>query len=1117
MATVLKRLDIVLFANTAQYRREMSETQQSTKTVFQAIKDDAVGMAKVGAAAFAGMAVAGTAAIGVMIKEQTELAGEIVKLARISNTGVVSMQKLAIAARAAGVEQDTLGDIYKDTQDKIGDFLTTGGGAMADFFDSLPPSVDLTAEAFRNLSGPESLQLYYDTLQKANLSQSEMVFYMEGIASDASLLIPLLHDGGAGFDVWAKAAENAGAIMDEKTIKSTQQLRAANDLMMLSVEGARVQFTSAFIPVLADVANKLVGTGDAANFARKTGDALVIGFKGVAIVGVTVGAVFEAVDKSIGGVAAIVSTLMSDVGIADSGLTIAIKMGKNIKAAGALNREVDQDIRESIAGTASLVAEIKALGTGTNNEYINSVVAQNTAQDKLNRTLGLTGQQVQANAKAAEDAATAAEKNAKAKAATAKKAAKDAELIPKAVSDAILDGARRLGINPNDLAAVISFETGGTFSTNTRNKTSSATGLIQFMQDADGTGNSKTPRAKWDYFGMSRDQFGKLLPLQQMDHVVSFLKGKGIKPGAKVAEVYDAVAGYGYKKGSKAYEGNKVWDVNKDGVIAKGEAATGTRFKKHIRNYYGDGVAEAQQSIAQINTLELQQAKDRQAIRLEFADEAARIEASLKAKIEKIDAMGFETTERDALVADARLRAQAELTIYQDTQTRKLAAFSDFTRDERELIIISAGNKAADVLRDKDLSDQQQQEAIGFIKQRATFDIAMLDLTREMELQAAIEYDQTERERVVARYAFERRQLALTLNMTAELRQANSDRINANEIAALDELRYAHENEIRQLSDYGRTELEVLRAQFMQQRIEVDRRTDIDDAQKAQLRDAIAGAQNNAIGMSRKNAADPYNAQQAELGGTGEQYAIAQQYAGRIKIIQDALDAEVIAVEKAEADKFAARQAFEMAATQLSISQAEQTAGSLAGSFKTMMGEQNGAYKLMFATQQAFVMASAGLNMYDAWGDAMAEGATMSTKIASALTIATQFGRIIAAATSMTLELPGFQAGGYTGNGKVDEIAAYAHGQEMIINAPMTAKYRKELDAMNRGDYEGGNGGGGEGPAVNVTVTVNADGTSSVDAQSKLGAELGQVIAAAAQKQIQKALGPGGAIYNQMR
>lgn len=1107
--TVLKRLDIVLFANTAQYRREMSETQQSTKTVFQAIKDDAVGMAKVGAAAFAGMAVAGTAAIGVMVKEQAELAGEIVKLARISNTGVVAMQKLAIAARSVGVEQDTLGDIYKDTQDKIGDFLTTGGGAMADFFDSLPPSVDLTAEAFRNLSGPESLQLYYDTLQKANLSQSEMVFYMEGIASDASLLIPLLHDGGAGFDVWAKAAENAGAIMDEKTIKSTQELRAANDLLTLSAEGARVQFTSAFIPVLADLSNKLVGSGSAANFARKAGDTLVIGFKGLAITGVIVGGVFDAVGKSIGGAAAIISTLMDGVGIADSGLTIAIKMGRNLKTAGALNREIDEEVRASIRATAGLVAEIKALGTGTDNEYVNAVIAQNTAQDNLNKSLGLTGQQVQANAQAEADAAKEAEKNAKTKAAAAKKAAKAGELMPKAVSDAIVDGARRLGINPNDLAAVISFETGGTFSTNARNPGSSATGLIQFMEDSDGKKDGK-------YFGMTRAQFGNLLPLQQMDHVVSFLKGKGIKPGANVGEVYDAVAGYGYKKGTKAYTSNKVWDVNNDGVVAKGEAVTGKRFKAHIKDYYGDGVAYAQQSIAQIQGLEIQQAKDRQAIRNEYAGHVARIENDLAAKIEKINALGFTDEERAAFVTDAQIRANIEITTYQDAQARKLEAFSDFTRDERDLIIRNAAEKAADVLRDRELSEEQQQEAIGFIKQRAAFDAATLDLSRAMEMQAANEHNQTERERVVARFAFERQQLALNLSMTAALRQANGERINAAEIAALDELRYAHENEIAELSNYGKTELQTLRDQFAQQRLALDRRTDIDDPQKAQLREAMAGAQVNAIGTLRKGAADPYNGQQAEMQGTGESYAVTQQYAARLKVIQDALDNEVIAVEQAEKDKYAARQAFEAAATQLTMMQAEQTAGSLAGSFKTMLGEQNGAYKLMFATQQAFVMASAGLNMYDAWGDAMAEGATMSTKIASALTIATQFGRIIAAASSLTLELPGFQSGGYTGNAKVDEIAGYAHGQEMIINAPMTAKYRRELDAMNRGDFD--KGGQSDAPvSVNVNVTVNADGTTSVDAQSKLGAEMGQVIAAVAQKQIQKALGPGGVIYQSMR
>ena len=58
MAKVLQRLDILLFANTAQYRREMRETQDSSRTMFQAMRADAVEMGKVGAVALAGMEAA---------------------------------------------------------------------------------------------------------------------------------------------------------------------------------------------------------------------------------------------------------------------------------------------------------------------------------------------------------------------------------------------------------------------------------------------------------------------------------------------------------------------------------------------------------------------------------------------------------------------------------------------------------------------------------------------------------------------------------------------------------------------------------------------------------------------------------------------------------------------------------------------------------------------------------------------------------------------------------------------------------------------------------------------------------------------------------------------------
>lgn len=943
---VLQRLDILLFANTAQYRSEMRDTQQSTTTMLGAIKADAANMAKVGAAAFASMAAAGAAAIGVMIKEQAELANEIVKLAKVSNTNIDVMQKHIVAARAMGVEQETLGDIYKDTQDKIGDFLTTGGGAMADFFDSMPANVDMTADSFRNLSGPDALQRYYNGLQEANLSNSELIFYMESIASDASLLIPLLHDNGAGFDVWAEAAENAGVIMDEKTVAATEDLIAANSLLKLSVEGAKTQFTSAFIPVLADVADELVGTAGAADLAREMGEDLVVVFKSVAKVGIGVAAVFDVVGSSIGGVAATVGGLLNGVSMMDSVWVTSIKIAKNFGTANEIARLADQDISASLNSYAKQLDFIDNLGSGKRESRFLTAAKQ---QEELRRQLGLTGQAVQANAAAEEEAAKNAEANAKKQASAAAAASKAAALIPKAVSDAILDGAKKLGINPNDLAAVISFETGGTFSTNARNPTSSATGLIQFMQASDGTGDNKTPRAQWDYFGMSRDQFGSLLPLQQMEHVVSYLKGRGIKPGAGVAEVYDAVAGYGYKEGTKAYASNAVWDVNKDGVVAKGEAVTGKRFKQHIKDYYGDGVAIAQQSISQIMQNEIaaaaeqarlaeQQAKERNAIRLEYGDEAMRIEEQLKTKILQISAIGFSDNERDAFIDDAIEVANAKL--------------------------------------------------------------AQIQLTHDQEMQYAQQAEQTDAERIRNQYALERREIQITVNMDEQLRKAKIDALNKAEQLALDERRYAYERELRDLTGIGQSDLAVLRQSYADQRRLLDARTDINDAQKSDLRNAMAGAQIYDTNQLQERPRDAFNAQQADMNGTGAEYGLAQQYQTQLDVIQEALKAEVVTKQQALDAELEAQHQHENAMSQLRVGQAEATAGSLSAITKNMFGEQSKIHQAMFIGEKILATSRAVMNIQVAMSSAAAS-MPFPANLGAMLTVASNVAGIVSNIASL--------------------------------------------------------------------------------------------------------------------
>ena len=165
------------------------------------------------------------AGFSVAARKSFSYAKEVENLSRISNTSIEDFQRNAHAAQTVGIEQEKLADIYKDTGDKIGDFLQTGGGPMVDYFENIAPLVGQTAEQFRDLSGPDALQLYFDGLEKANLSQNDMTFYMEAIASDATALIPLLAKSGQGFQDLGKDA----TVMGDNTVKQLARAEKALD------------------------------------------------------------------------------------------------------------------------------------------------------------------------------------------------------------------------------------------------------------------------------------------------------------------------------------------------------------------------------------------------------------------------------------------------------------------------------------------------------------------------------------------------------------------------------------------------------------------------------------------------------------------------------------------------------------------------------------------------------------------------------------------------------------------------------------------------------------------------------------------------------------------------
>ena len=266
MAVTAEQLNIILSAKDKQFNNALKRSQrqvdffakksqrQLSKTAnsFNGLGRAAKMLAPLLAGAFS------VRAIGSMVNA----ASRIKDLAALANTSTTEFQKLAAASKTVGIDQDKLSDIIKDVNDKVGDFLVTGAGPMADFFETVAPLVGVTADMFRDLSGPQALQLYVDSLDKANLSQSQMTFFMEAIASDATALLPLLRNNGIEMRRLGDEAQRTGRILDEDAIDTADELKdkfvALKDSMATVIQSALLDNADSIITIVNTFANDIL-------------------------------------------------------------------------------------------------------------------------------------------------------------------------------------------------------------------------------------------------------------------------------------------------------------------------------------------------------------------------------------------------------------------------------------------------------------------------------------------------------------------------------------------------------------------------------------------------------------------------------------------------------------------------------------------------------------------------------------------------------------------------------------------------------------------------------------------------------------------------------------------
>jgi len=226
-----KRLDEVSVA--------ANESDKSLLTLSKTAKDVGKGMLAVGTAA-----AAATAVILATSKVVAGYSKEIRLASNLSGVAVEELQLMAHATSSVGIGIEKLGDISKDTREKIGDFLNTGGGGFMDFVDAMKltkSEAQNVANEFAVMSGPQILQEMVKRMEAANVSAVQMSHALEGMASDTTNLIPLLSDSGKKMTELKLAAASVTIPLTDDDIDLFIRMGKSTDLAAASLKSLSEQ------------------------------------------------------------------------------------------------------------------------------------------------------------------------------------------------------------------------------------------------------------------------------------------------------------------------------------------------------------------------------------------------------------------------------------------------------------------------------------------------------------------------------------------------------------------------------------------------------------------------------------------------------------------------------------------------------------------------------------------------------------------------------------------------------------------------------------------------------------------------------------------------------------
>lgn len=203
-----------------------------------------------GAGGLAGAMAATTAAAYATAAAMTTMVIETDNFARVAGVSIEQFNQMSFAAGQFGLTAEQLGDAFKDTRERIGDFIATGGGPLQDFADVMGYTKEQTlafAQSVEGLSGRDVLVEMVRQLEEGGKSTEQMSFALEGMANDMTRLLPLLTNGASELD---RLESKMAAVQSPLSQEDINQFREFNESIDLVAASFSNMMTNAVIPLL---------------------------------------------------------------------------------------------------------------------------------------------------------------------------------------------------------------------------------------------------------------------------------------------------------------------------------------------------------------------------------------------------------------------------------------------------------------------------------------------------------------------------------------------------------------------------------------------------------------------------------------------------------------------------------------------------------------------------------------------------------------------------------------------------------------------------------------------------------------------------------------------------